>query len=88
MAPYVYILGTLTTLLCAVLLLRAYARVHLALLLWSGLCFVGLTISNALVFVDLVMLADSVSLYAWRLGSWVVAMLVLLYGLIWESEEP
>jgi hypothetical protein len=69
MATYVYILGTLTTLLCAVLLLRAYPRVRQPLLLWSGLCFVGLTVSNALLFVDLVILGDSISLYLWRLGT-------------------
>jgi hypothetical protein len=89
MAPYVYILGTLTTLLCAVLLLRAYSRVRLRLLLWSGLCFIGLTVSNALVFVDLVVLAGvDLSLHRWRLGTAAVSMIVLLYGLIWESDEP
>jgi hypothetical protein len=86
MAPYVYILGTLTTLLCAVLLLRAYVRVRQPLLLWSGLCFAGLTLSNALLFVDLVILRDSISLYLWRLGTAAGSMLLLLYGLIWESE--
>ena len=33
---------------CAVLLLQAYRQSRYALLLWSGLCFVGLTVSNAL----------------------------------------
>jgi Family of unknown function (DUF5985) len=87
MAPYVYILGTLTTLLCTVLLLRAYVRVRLKLLLWSGLCFMGLTVSNGLLFVDLVMIPDT-SLYLWRLGTAAGAMVLLLYGLIWESGEP
>lgn len=87
MAPYVYILGTLTTLLCAVLLLRAYSRVRLKLLLWSGLCFAGLTLSNGLLFCDLVMFPD-VDLHLWRLGTAAAAMILLLYGLIWESEEP
>lgn len=87
MAPYVYILGTLTTLLCTVLLLRAYARVRMKLLLWSGLCFMGLTLSNGLLFFDLVMFPD-VDLYLWRLGTAAASMLLLLYGLIWESGEP
>jgi hypothetical protein len=86
MAAIVYVLGALTTLLCAALLLRAYARVHRRLLLWSGLCFVGLTISNALLFIDLVLVATEVSLYAWRLGTAAVGMALLLYGLIWEGE--
>jgi hypothetical protein len=87
MAPYVYILGTLTTLLCTVMLLRAYARVRLRLLLWSGVCFLGLTVSNALLFLDLVVYPAEVNLYLWRLGTAAAAMVVLLYGLIWESGE-
>lgn len=86
MAPYVYLFITLVTLLCAALLLRAYRRVRQPLLLWSGLCFTGLTISNALLFVDLVILRDTISLYLWRLGTATGSMLLLLYGLIWESE--
>lgn len=85
MAAIVYFLGFLTTLACAVLLLRAYARVKLPLLLWSGLCFVGLTFSNALLPIDL-MLFPGTDLYAIRLGCAAVSMGLLLYGLIWESE--
>lgn len=81
----VYILGILTTLACAVLLLRAYSRVKKPLLLWSGLCFVGLTISNALMFVDLVMFPD-VDLYVWRLVTAAISMVLLVYGLIWDSR--
>ncbi|HWE51802.1 MAG TPA: DUF5985 family protein [Bryobacteraceae bacterium] len=85
MAPAVYILGTLVCLSCAVLLIRAYLRVRKSLLLWSGLCFAGLTISNALVFVDLVIFPD-IDLYPLRLVTAAIAMVLLLYGLIWESE--
>jgi hypothetical protein len=86
MGPTVYVLGTLTSLLCAVLLLRGYSNGRRRLLLWSGLCFVGLTISNALLFVDLVLLPHDVNLYQLRLATAAVAMLLLLYGLVWESE--
>jgi len=86
MAATVYVLGTLTTLLCAVLLLHAYASVRQRLLLWSGLCFVGLTLSNALVFVDLILLPTEVSLYVARLGTAAISMSLLLFGLIWEGE--
>ena len=85
MEASVYVLGTLTSLLCAILLLRAYFRVHKRLLLWSGVCFVGLTVSNFLVFLDLVIFTD-VDLYRWRLITAAIGMLLLLYGLIWESE--
>lgn len=85
LGPAVYILGILTTLACAVLLLRAYSRVKKSLLLWSGLCFVGLTISNLLMFVDLVMFPN-VDLYIWRLVAAAISMLLLVYGLIWDSR--
>lgn len=85
MAGAVYILGTLVTALCAFLLLRAFARVGQRLLLWSGLCFLGLTVTNALVFVDLELL-PSIDLYTWRLLVAAVAMLLLVYGLIRERS--
>ena len=42
----VNVLGAFTVFLCATLLLRAYGRTRKRLLLWSGLCFLGLTLSN------------------------------------------
>jgi hypothetical protein len=85
MAPAVYILGAITTLICAVLLLRGYFGSRKKLLLWSSCCFFGLSISNILLFVDLVLLPE-VDLYFWRLLTAALAMLVLLWGLIWEGE--
>jgi hypothetical protein len=85
MTPALYICTCLTTLLCAILLLRAYANVRRRLLLWSGLCFVGLTVSNLLVVADLV-LFPKIDFYTYRLGSTAIAMALLLYGLIWESQ--
>jgi hypothetical protein len=85
MGAAVYILGTATTLLCAVLLLRGYLRTRTRLLLWSALCFFGLAVSNLLIFVDLVIFPN-LDLYIWRLLTAAVAMMVLLYGLIWEGE--
>lgn len=86
MASLVYLLGTFVTLVCAVLLLRGYGKVRMNLLLWSGLCFVGLTISNALLCIDLLLLPTSVDLYMARLGTAAAAMLLLVYGLVFESE--
>lgn len=85
MAPALYIATCLTTLLCAILLLRAYVNVRRRLLLWSGLCFVGLTISNLFVIADLVVF-PRIDFYTYRLGSAAVAMAFLLYGLVWESQ--
>lgn len=83
--PVVYLLGSFVTLLCAVLLLRGYVRGHQRLLLWSGLCFAGLTASNVLLFVDLVVVQHT-DLYILRLVTAAGAMLLMLYGLIFESE--
>jgi hypothetical protein len=85
MAAAVYVLAMLTSLLCAGLLLRGYFQGRKRLLLWSALCFVGLTVSNMLVFVDL-LVAPGVDLYIWRLGTATLGMLLLLYGLVWESD--
>lgn len=85
MQSAINILGIATVALCAALLLRGYLHVRKRLLLWSGLCFVGLTLSNALVFVDLSVVPE-VNLYTWRLGVAAVSMLLLLYGLIFESD--
>lgn len=85
-APAVYIFGTLVTLTCGVLLTRAYSAGRRRLLLWSALCFYGLALSNFLVFVDLVLLPH-VDLYLVRLLTAAVAMVLLLYGLIWEGQQ-
>jgi hypothetical protein len=86
MAAAVYILGVIVTLTCSFFLIRAYAKVKKRLLLWSAICFFGLSISNLLIFVDLVMLPN-VDLYFWRLLTAAIAMLILLYGLIWEGQQ-
>lgn len=85
MTAALYILTCITTLLCASLLLRAFVKVRKRLLLWSGLCFVGLTISNSLVIADL-LLFPNIDLYTYRLGSTAVSMAFILYGLIWEGR--
>jgi hypothetical protein len=85
MLAIVNVLGTLTVGLCAFLLLRAYGRVRQRLLLWTGLCFVGLTVSNAILFVDLALFPGG-SLYSWRLSVAAASMLLLLYALIFQSD--
>jgi hypothetical protein len=85
MGTVAYVLVTLTSLLCAVLLLRGYVHLRKRLLLWSGICFVGMTISNVLLILDLVYIQGA-DLYRWRLGTAAVAMLFLVHGLVWESD--
>ena len=75
-------LAALVTLACAMLLLRHYALVRRRLLLWSGLCFVGLTASNVVLMSDI----GTGDLYDVRLWLTAAAMTLLMYGLIWDSE--
>ena len=81
----VYGLCVVTSALCAVLLLRGYARSRVPLLLWSGLCFIGLTLNNLLLFVD-VQIAPMIHLSTWRTLPALVGVLLLLYGMIWETR--
>lgn len=85
MAATIYTLCALVALLCAVLLLRAYRRGSYRLLLWSGLCFSGLTLNNALLVADKIFLPET-DLSIWRLLVALASMLVLLYGLIWDAD--
>ena len=56
MAAAVYVLCALTSLACAVLLLRAYQARGVRLLLWSGLAFVGFAFGNVMLVVDRVVI--------------------------------
>jgi hypothetical protein len=85
MAGVIYLLCALTALLCSWMLLKAYRRSGYKLLLWGGLCFVGLTMNNILVIADK-FLVPFVDLSTWRLLFALAALMVFLYGLIFDSE--
>ena len=85
MASVVYALCALTSGLCAVLLWRAYRASRARLLLWSSLSFIGLACNNLLLFVDLI-LVPSVDLSLYRSLVSAVSVMVLLLGLIWDSN--
>jgi len=84
MAEAVYIVGILTSAACTWFLLRGYLRSRARLLLWSGLAFLGLTINNVLLYVDLLLLPQT-DLSTLRLVPVVVSLGLLCYGLIWEA---
>jgi hypothetical protein len=86
MAGIIYGLCALTAFLCSWLLLQAYRQSQYGLLLWGGLCFAGLTLNNILLIIDKVFVPDSVDLSMWRLASALVSVLILLYGMIWDTE--
>ncbi len=84
MIQLIYVLCALTSLACAVLLLRSYFRTRVRLLLWSGFCFAGLALNNALLVVDeqnpLTDLSNLRTLPA------LAGVALLVYGLVWDSR--
>jgi hypothetical protein len=84
MAEGVYILCALTSIACAVLLVRGYFRSRMRFLLWSALCFVGLGLNNVLLFLDLIVFTQ-VDLSLWRNGVALAAVSIMVYGLVWDE---
>ncbi|HEX2207309.1 MAG TPA: DUF5985 family protein [Longimicrobium sp.] len=85
MATLVYALCALTSAACAVLLLRGYASSRARLLLWSGLCFVGLATNNLLLLIDK-RVVPTLDLSLWRSLPALAGLALLLYGLVWETR--
>lgn len=86
MAAIIYSLCAITCLVAFVLLLRGWRATKLRLLFWSALCFAGLSINNVLLVLDKLVFPTQVDLSTWRLVTALVAVLLLLFGLIWEEE--
>lgn len=84
MALAIYLLCALTSIACTVLLVRAYLRTRVRLLLWTGACFVGLALNNLLLFVDLVLVPD-VDLSLARSLAAFLGLGPLVFGLVWEA---
>jgi hypothetical protein len=85
MAEAVYILCTVTSLVCAWLLYRGYRSSRFRLLFWSSLCFLAFALANAFLFCDLIIWPD-VDLTMARTVLTLLGLGLLLYGLIFESN--
>jgi hypothetical protein len=85
MAELVYILCGMTSIGCAVLLLRQYRATRGKLLFWSAGCFFCFAITNVLLFVDLVIL-PGVDLSLIRSLITLAGIVMLLAALIWEEH--
>jgi hypothetical protein len=81
-----YAIAAISSATCAVLLLRAYAHRRIRLLMWSGICFIGLTINNVALFVDLVVFPQ-IDLRLARLVPALAGMMCLLYGFIFDADS-
>jgi len=86
MAAAVYVLCALTSLVCAVLLLRGYGQRKVRLLLWSGVGFVWFALANAMLVVDLLILPEN-DLQLWRDLPTLAGVMVLVYGLVWDAYD-
>ena len=80
-----FLFAALTSFGCMALLFRGYARTGSRLLLWSALCFIFLTGTNVLLFVDNIT-APEVDLRVYRLLASLIGIGCLLYAFIWEAE--
>ena len=81
----VYVLCALTSAICAALLVRGYRQSGARLLFWSALCFIGFALNNVLLIVDTRMFPE-LDLLTWRLVPALAGVMLLLYGLIWETR--
>lgn len=86
MGKLVFVLCALTAFACTGMLLRAWLRSRARLLLWSALCFAGLTANNVLLVLDRLVFT-SVDLSSWRLGLALLAVLLLVTGLVLEDDQ-
>jgi len=86
MAALIYTLCALTSITCLVLLWRSWRASGARLLFWSAMCFGALSVNNVLLVVDRVVLPTEVDLHLWRLGWALGAVLLLLFGLVWEED--
>ena len=85
MGSVVYILCALTSLGCTILLFGRYNKTSVNLLFWSALAFLSFTITNILLFVDLVLLGPNFDLSIWRNVCTLAGIAVLLYALIKDN---
>ncbi|HSS29049.1 MAG TPA: DUF5985 family protein [Usitatibacter sp.] len=85
MSQIIYTLCAAASLTCAWLLFSGYARSGFRLLFWSGLCFAGLTANNVILVLDRYVFTQ-IDLTTLRLATGLAAVLLLLFGLIWEKD--
>ena len=85
MAIAVYFLCALTSLACAVLLVRGYLASKVPLLLWTALCFCALALNNGMLLVDM-LTGPEIDLAMLRKVPALVGVVLMLHGLIADSK--
>jgi hypothetical protein len=84
-AAIIYSLCALTSITCLVLLWRSWRASGARLLFWAALCFGALSVNNVLLVLDNLVFPD-IDMTMARLAAALVAVLLLLFGLIWEED--
>lgn len=84
-AAGIYSLCAVLALACAWLLFTAYRRSRYPLLFWSSLFFILTTATNVFLVADKLVFPE-IDLSLWRYAIGLLAVAMLLYGLVWDSE--
>lgn len=80
----IYILCTLLSGGCSYLLFKAFREKKFKILFWSSCGFLGFSINNLMLFIDLIVI-NSADLSVWRTIPALVGVVTLLYGLITDT---
>lgn len=81
-----FFLAAITSGACMWFLFRRYRQTGMRLLLWSALCFVGLTVSNFLLVLDLSIFTQF-DFRPYRLFASLAGVSFLLFGFVWEANR-
>ncbi len=85
MGELVYSLCALTSAVCAILLVRAWLRSRAKILFWASTCFVGFTINNVLLVLDMLVLRNA-DLALPRAVTAFLSVLALDFGLVRSAK--
>jgi hypothetical protein len=82
----IYVLCMAASAVCAVLLAQAYVRTRSRLLLWTAVSFSLMALNNLFLVLDMLVF-QKVDLWPLRAITFHAALLVLLYGFVWEADR-
>lgn len=93
MANTIYVLCVLTSLACAIMLIRGWLKSRARFLMWCALCFTCLALNNAMLFIDRAVYPDDtlhivgIELGILRGSTTVIGFALLFWGLIWDLDR-
>lgn len=81
----VYMLCAFTSIVCATLLFLKYRKNKTKLLFWCAVCFIGLSLNNILLVVDMVLMPTSIDLFTIRAVPAAIGLAALVTGFAWDT---